>query len=104
MTFEFMPVGGGDERLELEFDIGKAPGIGGVIGYGGRMWVRIPSLTAPPKVQKDCHFVSHSLPRNYKHHKGDFDDSGRPLFSSWKEQKDTLARANHGADHDIIYD
>ena len=104
MTFEFMPVGGGDERLELDFGVGRAPAIGKVIKYEGRAWVRIPSIPAEPKVKKDCHFVSHSLPRNYKHHKGAFDAAGRPLFSSWNEQRETLARANHNEKSQTVYD
>lgn len=103
MTFEFETLDG-KERMELDSIIGRAPPIGKEINWHGKRWVRVPSVPAEPKVKKDCHFVSHSLPRNYKHHKGEFDASGRPLFNSWKEQRDTLARSQHNERHGFVYE
>ena len=44
-------------------------------------------------------FFSRSLPRNWKYHKGKFNEGGQPLFEGKKAVRETVARANDDGDN-----
>lgn len=59
---------------------------------GTETFVRV--YTVPEaRVKADRHFISHQLPRNYKHHNR-FDAKGNCAFTSQREVDECMARAN----------
>lgn len=98
MLYEFQCPDG--ELILLPYSPDDAPDIGEVVvtseGVRAR---RIPST---PEI-KGAHegstawprFESHQLPRNWKHHKGEFSPEGKPRFNSKQEIKEACARASH---------
>ena len=90
--------GDSGEEAEFYYTMDAAPRIGEIITRKGRRWVRMPDLPQAC-VQKDTHFVSHSLPRKApgaKHYTKD----GKPAFSSKKEVGEFVARS----EGDWVYD
>ena len=54
--------------------------------------------------RRDLNFVSSQLPRNWKHHKGEFDKQGRPVFTNRRELENSMARARDKEGITIEYD
>lgn len=44
-------------------------------------------------VRRNDAFVSNQAPRNWKHHKGEFDKKGRPIFRNMQEAHESARRA-----------
>jgi hypothetical protein len=55
-------------------------------------------------VKKTPNFASNQLPRNWKHHKGQFDSKGRPVFTNRREIENSMARARDKEGITIEYD
>lgn len=99
MIYEFVDVDT-DERVELNLPIGKAHMFGTVQRLAGRNLRREMSL---PKflIEKDLHFVSDQLPKNWPFAK-QHDAEGRARFDSVAEVRECLAHAqDHG--EQILY-
>ena len=74
--------------------------------FMGKSMMRPFSRVQSPLGVKERHFISRSLPFNYKYHAemgGDFDKEGRCRFDSWEQVSKTVKHANeHG--ENVIYD
>ena len=97
MMYEFESAFG--ERIEVDLPMDAAPAIGEVRVVGGTTYRRIFSKATFGDSRKGstafpC-FESHSLPRNWKHHKGAFSPEGKPRFSNRGEVDEAVARARH---------
>jgi len=55
-------------------------------------------------VRKDDAFVSRQLPKNWKHHKGQFDQKGRPVFRNMREAHEAARRAQGEEGTNLHYD
>jgi hypothetical protein len=55
-------------------------------------------------VRKDDAFVSRQMPKNWKHHKGQFDKSGRPIFRNMAEAHEAARRARGEEGTQVHYD
>jgi len=55
-------------------------------------------------VRKDEAFQSHQLPKNWKHHKGEFDKKGRPVFRNMREAHEAARRARGEEGTHLYYD
>jgi hypothetical protein len=94
--YSFTSTSGEDSSFFFTMD--GAPRIGQSIERKGKLWVRVPDLPQAC-VQKDTHFVAHSLPRNAPGAKH-YTSSGKPAFSSKKEVGEFVARS----EGDWVYD
>jgi hypothetical protein len=77
--------------VERFYHMRDAPPIGSKRGQ----LVRVPDGNQA-KCVKDRHFVSKSLPLNYKHHRdagGKFNKKGQPIFESMRQVQQTAARS-----------
>jgi hypothetical protein len=54
--------------------------------------------------RKDNGFESKQLPKNWKYHKGTFNDRGQPQFRNMAEAKEAAARARGEEGVEIHYD
>jgi len=54
--------------------------------------------------RKELNFASNQLPKNWKHHKGEFDSAGRPVFTSRRQIENSMARARDEEGITIEYD
>ena len=54
--------------------------------------------------RKDVNFASSQLPKNWKHHKGEFDSAGRPVFTNRRQIENSMARARDKEGVNIEYD
>lgn len=94
MLYEFRTKKG---RLHLiEWPMGMAPDIGTWIVHQGKRMRRVPSSPLH-STQEETHFVSRALPKGYPYAR-DFDDRGRPRFSSKEDLRETVKRANDSGD------
>jgi hypothetical protein len=55
-------------------------------------------------VRKDDAFASNQMPRNWKHHKGQFDKKGRPVFRNMAEAHESARRARGEEGAQVHYD
>lgn len=55
-------------------------------------------------VRKDEAFRSQAAPRNWKHHKGEFDKKGRPIFRNMYEAHEATRRARGEEGSQVYYD
>ena len=76
---------------------------GWVEAKDAKLTPRRPSKHAGSMVRPDIHFESHQLPRNWKHHTGNFSPEGKPRFSSRQEVREAIARADHNEGTQIEY-
>ncbi len=76
--------------IEEFFYMKDAPKIGSRIRRQGRVYSRVPNDYNCIAIA-DRNFVSKQLPLNYKHHRGEFDKSGRPVFTSKQDIIETVA-------------
>jgi len=82
MKYEFTAKDG--STVDVEYSMTKAPEFGATISRKGKRFTRLlPTSMERPRVKRDCHIVSHSLPRNDPRHKGEFTPEGKPVFTSW---------------------
>jgi len=82
MIYEFEAKDG--ETVEVDYSMERAPEFGATISRNGKTFTRLlPKSMERPRVRRDCHIVSHSLPRNDPRHKGEFTPEGKPVFTSW---------------------
>jgi hypothetical protein len=91
-TFSSVKTG---ERVEFDLPMKEAPPVGTVVKRNGKDYVRVVDRvqTRTPATRS---FVSHSLPRNYKHHAdagGKFNEQGKPVFDSMRQVRETSARS-----------
>ena len=54
--------------------------------------------------RKELNFASNQLPKNWKHHKGEFDSAGRPVFTNRRQIENSMARARDEEGITIEYD
>ena len=54
--------------------------------------------------RKDVNFASSQLPKNWKHHRGEFDSAGRPVFTNRRQIENSMARARDEEGITIEYD
>ena len=54
--------------------------------------------------RRDVNFASSQLPKNWKHHKGEFDSAGRPVFTNRRQIENSMARAREEEGLNIEYD
>jgi hypothetical protein len=54
--------------------------------------------------RKELNFASNQLPKNWKHHRGEFDSAGRPVFTSRRQIENSMARARDEEGITIEYD
>jgi hypothetical protein len=55
-------------------------------------------------VRKDEAFRSHQSPRHWKHHKGEFDKRGRPIFRNMRDAHEAARRARGEEGANVHYD
>lgn len=55
-------------------------------------------------VRKNEAFVSQQLPKNWRHHKGEFDKRGRPVFRNMQEAHEASRRARGEEGVNLHYD
>lgn len=55
-------------------------------------------------IRTDEAFVSRQAPRNWKHHRGQFDKNGRPIFRNMAEAREAAKRARGEEGTNVHYD
>jgi hypothetical protein len=104
MRYEFESAFG--ERIEIDIPVDEAPEIGSTRVVDGTTYKRVASLAqfvdSRNGSTKFPRFESHQLPRNWKHHKGEFGPTGKPRFANKAEVDEAVARAR-GDDTEIAY-
>ncbi len=86
----------------------EAPDLGHQITHDdGRVFERVfsaPEVKVPQAfTARHKGVTSHSLPRNWKHHKGEFSPEGKPRFATGAEAANACARAAHLDGTEVAY-